>query len=418
MKVLWLVSIVLPEAARALGLGGNPAAGWLIGQREQLKREVSLVIAAVDARVRQIRRCQVDGVDYLVYPRADKEDFRALLAAERPDVVHLWGSEYEAVCQMGLVAPPERTLLSAQGLMVPYTEHLLDGVPARYCRSGFLQRAAARITPGELLDRELAFYKERGKRERELLAGLRYVTGRTAWDRAWLERLAPAARYFVCNETLRPGFFTAQWQGPPTEPVLFVSQGNVPRKGLHRLLEALPAVRKEFPTLTVQVAGWPLVKKGPLLEPLLRLVLPYQTYLKERMHALGLEKAVTWLGPLNEGAMRQALLGASVYCMPSSIENSPNSLGEAMLLGLPCVASTGGGTPSMLQSGEEGLLVEPQDRKGLAEALLAFLRDPALAARCGQAARQRALRTHDPAANGRAMLHIYETISREASHAA
>ena len=48
-------------------------------------------------------------------------------------------------------------------------------------------------------------------------------------------------------------------------------------------------------------------------------------------------------GPLDAAAMRQAYLDADLFLLPSYSENSPNSLGEAMLLGLPCVASAAGG---------------------------------------------------------------------------
>ena len=42
-----------------------------------------------------------------------------------------------------------------------------------------------------------------------------------------------------------------------------------------------------------------------------------------------------------------------MFLLPSSCENSPNSLGEAMLLGMPCVASNAGGIPDMLAAGRE-----------------------------------------------------------------
>ena len=63
--------------------------------------------------------------------------------------------------------------------------------------------------------------------------------------------------------------------------------------------------------------------------------------------------------------------------LPSSCENSPNSLGEAMLLGMPCVASNAGGIPDMLAAGREGLLYgESQDADALARCLLQVLTAP------------------------------------------
>ena len=112
--------------------------------------------------------------------------------------------------------------------------------------------------------------------------------------------------------------------------------------------------------------------------------------------------------------MRQAYLDADVFVLPSQSENSPNSLGEAMLLGLPCVASCTGGIPDMLQSGAEGLLYgKPLDAEALAQSLCAVLAAPDGGAALGQAARTRALRTHDPAANAETLAAIYKTILQE-----
>ena len=110
-------------------------------------------------------------------------------------------------------------------------------------------------------------------------------------------------------------------------------------------------------------------------------------------------------------AMRQAYLEADVFLLPSSCENSPNSLGEAMLLGMPCVASNAGGIPDMLAAGREGLLYgESQDADALARCLLQVLTAPDGGTALGQAARARALHTHDAAANAAALVGIYETI--------
>ena len=58
-----------------------------------------------------------------------------------------------------------------------------------------------------------------------------------------------------------------------------------------------------------------------------------------------LEDKVSFLGPLNAEQMKAEYLRSNVFLCPSSIENSPNSLGEAQMLGVPCVASYVGGIP-------------------------------------------------------------------------
>ena len=126
---------------------------------------------------------------------------------------------------------------------------------------------------------------------------------------------------------------------------------------------------------------------------------------------LGVAHAIRYTGPLDEAGMLHQMQSASVFVLCSSIENSPNSLGEAMLLGMPCVAADTGGVPGMAAHEQEALLYPPADTEALSAALLRLLDDPAYAAQLGRAARQRALVTHDPQRNSRALETIYQTIA-------
>ena len=121
-----------------------------------------------------------------------------------------------------------------------------------------------------------------------------------------------------------------------------------------------------------------------------------------------------YTGPLNEQAMCEQYLHSSLYVLCSSMENSPNSLGEAMLLGLPCVAAAVGGIPSMLENGREGLLYgDALDDKALADAVLRILQSADGGMALGRAARARALQTHDAARNAGELEQIYKTILQE-----
>ena len=243
------------------------------------------------------------------------------------------------------------------------------------------------------------------------------MTGRTGFDRAACAALAPSARYYPCNETLRPLFYTGTlWHAREfaAAPVLFLPQGNYPLKNLHTVIKALPAVLAQYGNAQLQIAGWPPLDKGPLLRPVIDRMFPYKLYCKRLAAQLGVAGHIRYTGPLDAAAMRQAYLEADVFLLPSSCENSPNSLGEAMLLGLPCVAAAVGGIPSMLEDGREGYLYgDALDEKALANAILRVLQSPDGGTAMGQAARARALRTHDAARNADDLIHIYETILRE-----
>lgn len=69
----------------------------------------------------------------------------------------------------------------------------------------------------------------------------------------------------------------------------------------------------------------------------------------------GLEDNVEFTGPLDAEGMIKEYLRANVFVSPSSIENSPNSLGEAQILGTPCISSYVGGAMDMMSGNEENL---------------------------------------------------------------
>ena len=247
-----------------------------------------------------------------------------------------------------------------------------------------------------------------------MLANARHVTGRTSFDRSAVQKLAPQASYYPCNETLRPEFYTPPVWHPRTfgeAPVLLLSQGNYPLKNLHTVLKALPAVLAQYPGAVLRVAGWPPLDKGPLLRPVIDWMFPYQTWCKQLIRRLGLADHVQYTGPLDAAAMRQAYLDADLFLLPSYSENSPNSLGEAMLLGLPCVASAAGGIPDMLQSGVQGMLYGAAgDDAALSAAILQLLALPDHGTALGTAAQIRARVTHDAAKNTAQMIKIYRKV--------
>lgn len=82
-----------------------------------------------------------------------------------------------------------------------------------------------------------------------------------------------------------------------------------------------------------------------------------------------LEEEVSFTGLLNDEEMKREYLKANVFVCPSSIENSPNSLGEAQLLGTPCIAAYVGGVPDMVQHGKTGYINRFEDTVMLASCI-------------------------------------------------
>ncbi len=111
--------------------------------------------------------------------------------------------------------------------------------------------------------------------------------------------------------------------------------------------------------------------------------------------AAGLGERLRRLGYRND--VSAVLAAADIFALPSYFEGLPMSVIEAMLSGLPVVASDIGGPREQVVDGITGLLVPPRQVEPLAAALGRLAADPALRAAMGAAGRQRAMALYDEA---------------------
>jgi len=102
------------------------------------------------------------------------------------------------------------------------------------------------------------------------------------------------------------------------------------------------------------------------------------------------------MGSLAAEDLAEELTKSTIYIHPSHIENSPNSVCEAMLTGMPVIATLAGGIPSIVDNLKEGILVQDGDPYALAGAIVELLKDPGQARKLGETAREKALSRHRP----------------------
>ena len=449
MKVLWLCNIALPVCARRLGMEASNKEGWVSGMAEAVlagRSGIRLSIAFplpgdMIPRGQRIRSGTVGTgeteISFYGFPEdvghAEKYDERLepalqeIVSIVEPDIVHCFGTEYPHTLAMCRIFPrKDRLLLGIQGLCTLYAESYYANLPKRVIRSVTLRDWLKR----DSLRRQQEKFALRGRMEREAVELAGNLTGRTHWDRTHTGSWNPRARYHEMNESLRSEFYGPVWDPQHCEPYsIFLSQGDYPIKGLHYMLLALPAILKEYPEARVLVAGNSLVACDTLKQRLKRSA--YGKYLRSLLKKQGLEDKVTFLGKLDAGQMRDRYLKSSLFVCCSSAENSPNSLGEAMLLGVPCVSADVGGISSIFTGDADGILYkgfsggEESGRQGhdpggeeeleavsgrLAEAVIRMWRDSAKRDEYCRNARAHALRTHDRERNYQKLVEIYEKI--------
>ena len=417
MRLLWLCNL-LPGAIRQAVTGKDGSGLWMDQMLSGLRRDETLEVRLLCRGDKPAAGTAAKNLSYYIFPEPTvyryqqdlEQQFTDQLRAYKPEVIHIWGTEYGhslamlRVCkQLGLL---DRTVVSIQGLCSVYARHYAEGIPPRVYWSTTL-RDLLRLDNIPAQQRK---YVQRGRMELEALSLTRHVIGRTPWDRACTQALAPEARYHFCNETLREPFYRDRWQFDACRKHrIFASSLETPIKGFHYLLEAFVQVLRRYPDATLAVPGrsfFPPDPKGALLQQ------TYHRYLCRYARAQGLEGKIEFLGFLSPEDMKREFLQSHVFALPSTVENSPNSLGEAMLLGVPCVAADVGGVCTLMTPETEGFTYPSTEPLLLASAICRVFDLAENAAALGQAARAHAQITHDPETNLRILRSVYAALQK------
>lgn len=146
----------------------------------------------------------------------------------------------------------------------------------------------------------------------------------------------------------------------------------VPLKGVAYLLRAVAALRSEFPSLRVEIAG-----SGPL-----------QGDLELEANQLGVREHVRFLGWRRD--IGPVLRNWDIFVMPSLDEGFGLAVLDAMVEGLPVVGTSVGGIPELIEDGRTGFLVPPRDPAALAQRLRCLISEPERRRAQGAAGRERA----------------------------
>lgn len=322
-------------------------------------------------RVSKLYSDTVDGISYFIIPapktlglfnaidptkttKKMTDAISELLAIVKPDLLHVFGSEFAHAAEIILqYAKPNLTILHVQGISRFLGYHYCDGIP------WYIQHMVvpSTIATGTLSKQKKRFIYKRAKNESVAMNGAAHITGRTDWDRACVQIISPRSQYHHIGEILREPFYSGNWMYNGCDKhSIYISQISSTFKGFHYFIHALHIILQEYPDCKVYVAGYEHVS-GNGLKCMLRRS-SYACFLRHLIKKYNLNEKIIFLGAQSAEDVKKYLLKANVFVSSSIIENSPNSLGEAMLLGVPCVASYVGGTASMLTHEKEGYLYQ------------------------------------------------------------
>ena len=414
MKVLWFcnTSAAGEEFLHANGVGG----GWLKSLDKQLQEYVDLHIAFYYPY--QLNPFNYGKTSYypiyagniiwntfkkhFIVSEKDEQDFckySEIIEQVKPDIIHIHGTENPFGCIIGKVKIP--VVVSIQGNITVYHHKFFAGIEKKYLSMKVTAKSLKQLFVSSNFRYSYKSFTIKKQIELKNLRKTKYIIGRTAWDKRITSVMALDSVYFHGDEILRDAFYENRWEYPiQKEFIVHTTNGDSFLKGFETICLALNELHKINVNITWKIAG--ITEKSLIYKVV-------KKKLKKNFPTRGL----ILLGSLPERELIVSMKQSNVYVMSSHIENSPNNLCEAMIMGMPCIATFAGGTGSLLKEGEEGLLVQDGDPWAMAGAILELLNNKEWAITMGANARTRSLQRHNKSRIVEDLMETYHTIINE-----
>jgi glycosyltransferase involved in cell wall biosynthesis len=412
MKILWITNAPFPEISGKFQLK-EVVKGWVNSSAVELVENYKNIRLAVVSMYsgNEFKIVNSENNSYYLIPQKSlfnkttrNIDFywKEIHSHFNADVVHIHGTEYPHAYSYVKKYGSKNIVVSIQGLV---------SVIERYYFGGIIKTELLKtVTLWDFIRGNTIFaqhrdFQKRSIAETKLLQDVSHTIGRTTWDRCHALTINPNINYHFCNETLRPSFYKKNWDiNQCNRYSIFISQAYYPIKGFHQLIKALPIVLKSFPKTKVFVAGNNLFTDRGLKRN------GYGCYITKIIKRNQLTDKIHFLGILNEKKLSEHLCQSHIFVSPSAIENSSNSIGEAQIMGVPCVASYAGGTPDLIEHNKTGLLYRFEETEMLAANICKIFSDNEFARKLSNKSKVAANIRHDKKTNAESLYKIYNSI--------
>ncbi len=320
------------------------------------------------------------------------KSFLKVIDEVKPDIIHIHGTENPFGLVQKFVDIP--TVVSIQGIITVCRHKYFSTITyldvIKYSR---LKSFLHSVTFVNIYK----WFAKMAAREQQVYSYTKHFIGRTTWDKRVTLALAPSANYYHNDEILRDSFYQYEWNDKPIGKLaLFTTNGPDIFKGIETLLECAHLLDVNKIEYEWNIAG--LKKDDEIVN------------IAARSIRRPISNNIKFLGSLDEQALVQALSKTHIYIATSHIENSPNSLCEAQILGVPCIATHAGGTNSLLEDDKDGVLIQDGDPYSMAGAIMELKDNYDKAILFGKNSRRKALLRHDPGKITTDLLNIYKSI--------
>lgn len=417
MKVLWFVNT--PSLAAELLKTNTNVGGWIASLEKMMSNssEVKLAVAFPFGN-EPMESFTNNGVQYFPFPIQKEKGkingfidrwlhkiesdsdvilYMNIVNEFRPEIIHIFGSERAYGQIISHLKLP--VVIQIQGNLTVYSLKWYSGLSEI---SVFKHLNIKNTVLGYDIWHEFFCFKKRAQREQKLLHDCKYIIGRTDWDRRITNILAPKSKYFHCDEILRNSFYQNEWKRPEKDMLQFCSILRASAyKGIETILHTASLLKGridgDFQWRIVGVTG----REGLIKVIEKTLKLSFSDY------------NIVFEGSKKETEVVQILLNSNIFIQPSHIENSPNSVCESMLMGVPTIATYAGGTPSIIENNMEGILVQDGDPYAMAGAIIEMIDNPKKCDTFSTNSKLKAKARHNPEEILTKTIAIYKAIIEE-----
>ena len=313
----------------------------------------------------------------------------------RPDLIQIFGSEndFGLLCQRTDVP----IVIHMQGCLPPYHNAIF---PVGMNKYDFFFTKGLSLHFRWIGMRSEPSFRKRAEQEIQTIQHCRYFMGRTEWDKGLVSLFNPNATYFHCEEALRDSFLNVikRWSLPKDKKVRIISVISNPwYKGLDLVLKTANLL-KRFTTIDFEwrIYGTRMVR-----------------FYEQKYGIRASDVNVKMMGTASKDELVDALCASTLYVHPSYIDNSPNSVCEAQLLGLPVLAANVGGLSTIVRDGETGILFPANAPYTLASLIKQLSANPERCQSLSEAAIAQATERHNPKRIQTTLLNIYKQIITE-----
>ena len=368
MNILWLTNGIMPDMADAMNIKRSYGGSWLLEPAAALAQDEKYNLAIVTPwSGKESIHKKINGIDYYLIPssyldrmkrpsKAFEARCQKVIKEIQPDIIHLQGSEFAIGIPFARYKDVPK-VIAIQGLIWK--------INADYFYGGIkVPSWLGCLTPWNMLTYlpmklQHARNKWRANSELKQLKMVDGVVGCTRWDNTYSRIINPNLKYYDIHYSIRSEFSQRKWNIENVDRHTFlIGSMTVPLKGLHRAMEALAILIKKYPDAKIRVVGANTFKS--------KYKIGYTRYLYKKAKELGVLEHLELLGAQDTEGMVNTMLKTHTYVLSSCIENGPNTMFEAMHLGMPCVCSYVGGAMQFAKENEEAVFYRFEEPEVLA----------------------------------------------------